>query len=284
MSSTHAPIPLLTLQRWQTFPYRKCLISHLLSCFHCELLTEHDIVLVKYLFSVYLFACWVFCTLPVKKSFVACTVTCINQFFLVAWYIIIACSSFFSDSICCFLCDPQLTLRSASIHLELGDACLSAYSILLLSSSSSTSSCRALLPSASPPRLYLSVHSACPLSASTKLLSRTTSHQPLPVLLSTLTSSFLYPCRRLLLLLLLFLCSSVLRSIFPAWRARISCVVHASSSNKRILRYTAWPWPRADPCLSGNRSAWLWLPSLSSLSSCQYRTQSKKTLESVPYK
>ncbi len=102
---------------------------------------------------------------------------------------------------------------------------LSASSVLLRCSSS----CRA-------PRLSLSVHSAHLLSACTSTLSRTTFQQPVPVLLSSLPSSFL--SSRFLFLLLLFR-SSVLRSVFPAWRSGISCVVHASSSSKRSLRYTA---------------------------------------------
>lgn len=121
---------------------------------------------------------------------------------------------------------------------------LSASSVLLLCCSSCGASW-----------LPLSVHSARPLSAATSGLSRTASYQPVPVLLCSLPSSFLSN----LLLFFLLLCSAVLRSIFPAWRSRISCVVHASSSSfsERSLRYTAWVWPRADPRLPENRSAWL---------------------------
>ena len=123
---------------------------------------------------------------------------------------------------------------------------LSASSVLLLRCCSS--SCGASW-------LPLSVHSARPLSAATSGLSRTASYQPVPVLLcSSLLSNLL-----LLLLLFLLLRSAVLRSIFPAWRSRISCVVHASSSSSSrwSLRYTAWVRPRADPRLPENRSAWL---------------------------
>lgn len=123
-----------------------------------------------------------------------------------------------------------------------GSVYLSASSVLLC-----CSSCRA-------PWFSFSVHTARPLSANTSGLSRTTSHQPVPVLLPSFPSSFL--SKRILFLHLS--CSSVCRSIFPAWRSRISCVVYAST--ERSLRYTAWLRPRADPCLSENRSAWLWSP------------------------
>lgn len=127
-----------------------------------------------------------------------------------------------------------------------GRAYLSASSVLLLCCSSSSSPCRALL-SSSPPWLSLSVHTVRSLSTIPSCLSWTTSHQPVPVLFSSFLSD--------LLLLLLFFCSSILRRVFPAWRARISCVIHASSSTGRSFRYTARSG--ADPSLSKNRSAWL---------------------------
>lgn len=126
-----------------------------------------------------------------------------------------------------------------------GSVYLSASSVLLCCCCSS-SSCRA-------PWLSLSVHTARPLSANTSGLSRTTSCQPVPVLLSPLPYSFLSNS-----LFFLLFCYSFLWSIFPAWRSRISCVIHASSSTERSFRYTAWLWLRADSRLSENRSAWLW--------------------------
>lgn len=112
-----------------------------------------------------------------------------------------------------------------------GSVYLSASSVLLC-----CSSCRA-------PWFSFSVHTAHPLSANTSGLSRTASHQPVPVLLSSFPSSFL--SKRLLFLRLFR--SSVFRSIFPAWRSRISCVVYAPTSTEWNLRYTAWLRPRLIP-------------------------------------
>lgn len=96
--------------------------------------------------------------------------------------------------------------------------------------------------------LSVSIHAACSLSASSSTLSWTTSYQP------SFPSSLLANC------FLLLLSSCILWSIFPTRRARISSILHAAPSTNRSLRYTAWPRP--DPRLSENRSAWLCFSSM----------------------
>lgn len=145
----------------------------------------------------------------------------------------------FTNSFWVVLCDPSLPPGQPVPTWSWGRVYLSASSVLHRSSSSPWASW-----------LSLSVHTTRPLPVNASGLSRSTSHQPVPVLLSSLSCSFL--SKRLLLLFH----STVLRSIFPAWWSRISCVVHASST-EWSLRYTAWLWHWADPHLSENRSAWL---------------------------